>query len=65
MPYAIEYQSKITDEIRTGPALRKRVEKKLVPVTFKYMTKKEAEEYCEDVNDDPTFKNAEHMVVRV
>lgn len=63
MPYAIEYESKITGNTKVGPVLRKRIEKPLIPVTFKNMTKKEAEEYCEEVNSDPTFSNAVHTVV--
>jgi len=63
MPYAIEYTSFETGKTETGPILKKRIEKPLTPVIFKNMTKKEAEEYCEEVNDNPTFSNAVHTVV--
>lgn len=65
MPYAIEYKSKVTGETNIGPILKKRIEKPLLPVIFKNMTKEEAEEFCDQVNDDPTYANAIHRIVHV
>jgi len=65
MPYAIQYHSIITDEVKVGPILRKKVEKPLSSIIFKNMTREEAEEFCEKANDDPTFENAIHAVIEV
>lgn len=65
MPYAIQFTSVITGQTGVGPVLRKRIEKKLKPVTFKLMTKKEAEDFCDDVNYNPDYSNAIHTVVEV
>ena len=65
MPYALEFESDVTRNTRLGPILKKRIEKPLIPVIVKNMTKTEAEELCEEVNSDPTYRNAFHTVVEV
>ena len=65
MPYAIEFESKVTGETDVGPALIIKIEKPLKPVKERYMTKKEAEEFCDMVNDDSTYNNADHRVVKI
>lgn len=65
MPYAIKYTSILTEKTNTGPILMKKIEKPLVPVIFKNMTKEEAEEFCDRIDNDPTYSNAHHVVVKV
>jgi len=65
MPYAIEYESKVTGKTQTGPKLMKTIERPLKSVKRCPMTKAEAEDFCDRVNSDPTFSNAYHVVVKI
>jgi len=65
MPYAISWIGTESEKTHTGPILKKRIEKPLIPVIFKNMTKKEAMEFCEEVNDNPTYGGMVHTIVKV